>query len=458
MSIRRTAKILSFVALVFAAIVARIRADPERVSVIGSSQPVVWMFNHYATPPDMAGGTRHYELATLLKEYDWNPVIFATAFNHRTGEFDRPSSWSRPLTKKAESGVNFVWLYSTPYADNGAHRYLNMVSFAGTSLIAGIRGSKPAVVIGSSPHLLAAFSAWIVSQWHRVPFVLEIRDLWPDSLVQLGLSNAAIINSLSMIERFLYRRASAIIALTHGIADGIIEKGVSPEKVVLIPNAAKRPRPLDPENRAAERHRRGWQDRTVAIWIGAHGPANGLEHVVDAARLLAHRDDILFAFVGDGPDKSDLTARAVGLHNIEFHDPVPKESVSQILRAADIGILHSRAFHAFTGARPNKLFDYMAAGLPIVCAIPGEALNVVEEAGAGIGAEWENAQSISDGICQLASSPDFRARIGTSGFTHVSHGHSREDTAITLHELLTHITAPSQTSISLSTDYEVRRS
>lgn len=403
----------------------------------------------------MPGLTRHHELASLLKEHGWRTEIYSTPFNHKTSRLDRAVSAQRMVLEQDEQGVPFIWVYSLPYASNGLRRYLNMVSYSAVAVWAGLVRPKPSIIVGSSSHLLAGLSAWLVARRHKLPFVLEVRDLWPDSLVQLGLTNPFVIKPLAVLETFLYRRSVAVIALTEGIRDGVIAKGVPANKVVLIPNATTRPAPLDVRQRTEERRRRHWEGKTVAVWVGAHGPANGLEHVVDAARLLTHRTDIVIAFVGDGPDKGDLMRRSAGLENVEFHDPIPKEQVSDTLRAADIGILHSRAFQAFTGARPNKLFDYMAAGLPIVCALPGEALGLVNEAGAGICAEWENARSIAGAIVKLADCQELRDSLGGSGFRYVAHRHSRENTAVDLNDLLLRLIAQSQASKLVSAKNEV---
>jgi glycosyltransferase involved in cell wall biosynthesis len=140
--------------------------------------------------------------------------------------------------------------------------------------------------------------------------------------------------------------------------------------------------------------------------------------------------------VGDGTDKPKLIAQAKGMRNVQFLEQVPNDAVSPMLRAADIGILHSRAFDAFTGARPNKLFDYMSAGLPIVCAVPGEAFALVQAAESGIEAEWENPSSIAKSITVLADEANLRRRLGSNGHAHVIEKHSREASSVALNRVL----------------------
>jgi glycosyltransferase involved in cell wall biosynthesis len=255
-------------------------------------------------------------------------------------------------------------------------------------------------------------------------------------LVQLGLTSRLVIEPLAMLERFLYARADRVIALTDGIADRIRAKGVPPEKITVIPNAMLRPTPLDTEARNDLRCRLGWDGKVVVVWAGSHNPMNGLDVVVDAARLLQDRADILVVFIGDGSLKNDLVVQASDLRNVEFHDPIPKTEIGAWLRAADIGLLHSRRFEVFTGARPNKLFDYMAAGLAIVSTVPGEAWRLVDEAGAGLAAEWEDPGALADAIRSLADRPELRRAMGAKAFAAVIETHSREATAARLATVL----------------------
>jgi glycosyltransferase involved in cell wall biosynthesis len=389
----------------------------------------LWVVHHNAVSPDMPEASRHWELATLLKEHGWQTTVFSMGFNHKERRYLRPTSPLRPIARRSEQGVDFVWLYTTPYRENDWRRYVSSASFLVTSAIAGsLQSPRPDVVIGVSPHLLSGLAGWVVAKIRRVPFVLEVQDLWPESIVQLGMTNPVIVKPLEWLERFLYHHADHIVSLSEGITGGITARGTAPEKVTLISNAAMRPKPIDKSARNSTRKRMGWIDKTVAIWIGAHGPANGLDVLVDVAQEM--RDDaVRLVLVGDGPAKPALVRAAQGLSNIEFLDPVPKAEVQELLRAADIGIIVHRDTAAVKGVRPNKLFDYMAAGLPILLNLDGEPRRLAEEAGAGVFVEAESAPALVDGLRQLASSPAKREALGASGYETVRTAHSREDTA-----------------------------
>lgn len=398
--------------------------------------PMVWIINQYAVSTDMPGITRHVELGQQLSQYGWTTRIFATAFHHTIASMHHGVSIRRPVRHDVQNGVRFTWIWSTPYRKNGWKRYVNMLSFTGAFLAVGARQKRPDVIVGSSPHLIAGLGAWMMARRYRVPFVFEVRDMWPDMLVQLGLTSPLIIKPLSIIEAHLYRHSHSIIALTDGIADRIAAKGVSRDKLVVIPNSTLRPDPLDEAKRTQRRHSLGWDDKTVLVWAGSHNPMNGLDVVVEAAKLLVDRPDVLIVFIGDGSLKRQLIAQAEGLPNVEFHDPVPKTEIGSWLRAADIGLVHSRRFEVFNGARPNKLFEYMAAGLPIVSTVPGEAWRLIQEADAGVSAHWEDPSSLARAISVLAAAPMARLGMGQRAFAYVSRVHSREETATHLAALL----------------------
>lgn len=424
------------------------RKRTDRASMVNEAEPrsrnrVVWMVNQYAVATNMSGITRHIELGALMRRLDWKTTIFAAAFHHNTASLIRDVSIWHPTQQDEQEGVRFSWLYSTPYRQNGWKRYVNMVSFTATMLANGLvrQRERPDVVIGSSPHLLAGLGAWLIARRYRVPFIFEVRDVWPDMLVQLGLTSPVIIKPLVFVERLLYRRADKIIALTDGIADRIAAKGVSRDKIAVVPNSILRPKSLDDDRRAARRRELGWTDKVIVIWAGSQKPMNGLDVVIDAARELRDREDVLFVLIGDGSLKDQLMEQADGLSNVEFRDPVPKTDVGDWLRAADIGLVHSRRFEVFEGARPNKLFEYMAAGIPIACTVPGEAWRLIDEAGAGVFAEWENPAALAAAISSLANAPERRHWMGRYGFEYVSRRHSREATASQLAELLDRVCA-----------------
>lgn len=399
----------------------------------------LWIIDQYAVPPTQTGFTRQYEHAELLTSYGWQTSIFATPFDHKRRIMTRSVGLRRPVLPRCEEGVEFIWLYTVPYSENDWRRYVNMASFLLFSVLVGFFRQAPSVILASSPHLFTGLAGWLLAKRHRVPFILEIRDLWPESLVQLGLSNQLLIKFLGWLEVFLYKRADLIVALTEGIQSGIKAKGFGSQKITMVPNASLRPSPVDERKRQSRRLELGWEGKTVAIWVGAHGRANGLDVIVEAARKSQRCNGLHFVLVGDGPDKPRLTKSANGLMNIEFIDSVSKSDVEGILRAADIGLLVHRDTLAVKGARPNKLFDYMAASLPIITNMAGEAHRLIDEARCGVYVPAEDSIALAKAAQELHHSPDQRISLGSRGFEHVMNVHSREEMAWRLSGALTKV-------------------
>jgi glycosyltransferase involved in cell wall biosynthesis len=255
-----------------------------------------------------------------------------------------------------------------------------------------------------------------------VPFVFEVRDLWPESIIAAGGSMGLVYHGLDRISRYLYRRADLIICLARGTAEYLERHhAINRRKLVYIPNG------VDPEScPPVEREER---DAFTVIYAGAHGPANGLDLVLLAASKLEHRAEIRFLLVGDGPAKQDLvrSARERGLGNVEFKAPVPKSGMPALLAEADAGLMVLRDAPLFAfGVSPNKLFDYFGASLPVVCNVPGEVAGMVRDAGAGEQAEAGSGVALADAILRMASrTPQERAAMGRSARNWVLREHGR---------------------------------
>lgn len=331
----------------------------------------VLVFNHFAVPRGQPGGTRHVELFADLP--GWTATIIASRLNLSTG---------RPQPRSA----GFVPVRVIPYRRNGISRILNWVSYAVTATLAGLRQPRPDVVYASSPHLLAGLAGWFVATVRRARFILEVRDLWPQVLVDMGQlrETSLVYRALLRLERFLYARAEYVVIMAPGSRAAIEAAGVDPERIRYIPNAAD-PEDFRPTAGRDELRRRYGFTRFTAVYAGAHGPANGLDQLLDAADQV--RDlDVDIVLVGDGVTKSSLVAaaRARNLSNVRFLDPVPKSEVPDLLHAADLGLHVLADVPLFQRAvSPNKLFDYFAAGLPVLTNVPGVVADWVRDAGAG---------------------------------------------------------------------------
>ena len=332
----------------------------------------VLVVNHFAAPKGHPGGTRHVELFSKLSE--WDHLIIASDLNPHSGQrvHDEPGFTVVPVPQ---------------YAANDSRRVLNWLAFAWRSVFVGLKQREVDVVYGSSPHLLSALAAWVIAAIKRAPFVLEVRDIWPQVLVDMGQLRATspVYRVLSMLEGFLYQRATMIVVMAEGSRGILLARGVAASKIRLIPNGADPQDYLPSADREELREQFGFT-RPTAVYVGAHGPANGLELLLDAASEVAELP-LEIVLVGGGVCKQRLIDEAErrSLTNIRFHDPISKESVPDVLAAADVGLHVLADVELFRAAvSPNKVFDYMASGLPVITNCPGVVGDLVDESRCGV--------------------------------------------------------------------------
>ncbi|HHY33948.1 MAG TPA: glycosyltransferase family 4 protein [Firmicutes bacterium] len=438
----------------------------------------IWIVNHYAITPDLPGGTRHYDFAVELAKMGYEVCIFASDVNLALRRHTRLES-GELYREESINGVRFVWVRAATYQKNDWRRVWNMLSFALNVFRVGVRlRGSPKAVIGSSPHPFAALVAWVISKIKHSRFLLELRDLWPQVLIDMGgmAEHSVPARILRLLERFLYRVAAKIIVLASGSREYLLHRGVPSDKIVYIPNgvyltnfqvressgpvlvesarnciqeqeadqetvhaASAASEETMPPQQSAARRKFGFARFTV-VYTGAHGPANALETILGAAQILRSRNDVEFVLVGDGPAKGALVREAAnrGLDNVRFMDPIPKENIPSLLGAADAAVITLRAVDAFSyGISPNKLFDYMAAAKPVICAVPGEIARLVTDNGAGIAVEPENPMALAHAVEQLVNMGDAeRAAMGHRGRLLVEHDFSREKLARRLARLV----------------------
>lgn len=399
----------------------------------------IWMMNHYAVHPILPGQTRHFEFACELAGRGHQVRLWSSSFLHDQGRFVTPAE-KVEVMQNIPPGVSLEWVWSFPHHTNDFRRIVNMFSYAGLAAAKGLARERPDVVIASSPHLLTGFAGWLAGAAKRTTFILEVRDLWPETLEVMDEkdSNSMTIKSLNKLAGFLYRKSVVIISLTEGIRERLIKKGIPPEKVIFIPNGIHQK--FFRVNRSREQVRRdlSFGDKFVCLYIGSHGPAKKLDTMVEAANILRARTEILFVLVGGGAEKNNLVglAQRLQLDNIRFLDPVPKSDIPDILNAADLFILCSRDNELFRGARPNKLFEYLAAGKPVVCAIDGEVRGIVEGNGAGVYAEPEDPEAMAQAVEYLYRHPELFAEIEKNARKYAFEHCSREKLALELEKAI----------------------
>ena len=382
----------------------------------------VWLVNHYALPPSEPGGTRHYAIARELIRGGHDVMILASSFSHATGA--QITCTRGKLSTFARCGdVPFLLLHTPAYHCNMT-RLWNMCVFAFEVWWGlGCRGmAKPDIVIGSSLTLFAAFAASRLARRLGVPFVLEIRDLWPQTLIDMGMRphHPAII-AFGIIERYLYRNSDKIVTLLPNASEYMVSRGARSNDITWIPNGVDMDLMAPPEAPAP-------RDLFTVMYAGSHGLSDALDSVVDAAAILNKEAPgrFCFRFIGDGPIKRELRRRVQikRIANVIFDDPVPKREVFAKLKDADAFIITTKKTELYRyGISPNKLHEYMAAARPTIFS-GNSHNNPIAEAAAGITVAPEDPIAIADAVKILAAmSIDERWHMGLRARRYVEEHH-----------------------------------
>jgi glycosyltransferase involved in cell wall biosynthesis len=392
----------------------------------------IWMLNHYAHPPDSPGGTRHFDFARELVKQGHQVSIFASSFEHRTRKEERLTK-NQCYRREEFNGVGFIWVRTFPYhKGNDWRRVLNMLSYSFRVVPLGLRLKEtPDVILASSPHPFAGLSGWLLAKLKRTKFVFEVRDLWPQSLVEIGgySNKSLVVKLLRVLEKFLYRRAKKIVVLPPNALEYIKKLGIPGDKVVHISNGvspetfsrseAGLPEALDKTIASLKS-----EGKLLVVYTGAHGIANALDTIMEAARLIQDRgiDKVHFLMVGEGPEKEGLMRKAKDwkLSNISFHEAIAKESIPVLLKASDIAVLSWRRSSLYEyGLSANKLWDYMFCAKPIAWAINTLA-DPVAETNCGLTVPAEDAEAMAQAIVKLSGlSDNERREMGKRGHDYV---------------------------------------
>lgn len=406
----------------------------------GLNMKQVWILNHYAQEPGGAGGTRHFHLAEHLFEFGWQGTVIAASVELNTGR--QRLAPQETLRYEKIQGVPFLWVRTPEYEGNGGGRIMNMLAYTWNVLKKRTTSElpRPHVVIGSSVHPLAAVAGMILARRFKVPFIFEVRDLWPRSLIDVGRlrEDQLLTRILYKIELWLYRRASRIIVLLPKAWEYICPLGIPKERVVWIPNGVDLS--LFPRAKAVKAS--SSRDFTL-MYFGAHGHANGLDNILSAMQYVNNSPfgkNIRLRMVGNGPLKSALVdkAKKMGLTNISFEPPVPKSQVPMLAAQADAFVISVRDLPNLYryGISMNKLFDYLAAERPIL--ISSDAVNnPVAEAEAGFSVPADRPELLADAILKVARIPlEERQRMGRAGREYVEKNHSFQQLAAKLSVVL----------------------
>lgn len=391
--------------------------------------------SQYFPPEAGATQTRAYEMTQAWVNLSHKVTILTEFPNHPSGLI--PPSYRGKFFERSElNGIEVVrsWVKASP-VKNFSNRMLFYLTYMITASIAGVflARDKYDFIYASSPPLFVGGAALFLSAIKRIPLVFEVRDLWPESAVALGeLSNRYAISLATWLEKACYRKAVQVVVVTRGIYNRLAERGIPTDKLRFVPNGANTDLfTFHPDGRERVRRELALDQKFVAIYAGIHGLAQGLETVLDAARILQTVPDIHILMIGDGPKKAEIQSLAASynLPNLTLLPEKPREIIPDYLSAADVALIPLKKANIFMGALPSKIFDAWACARPVLLSIDGEAREVVENVNGGIFIPPEDPAKMAEALISLRDSPLGRQSMGENGQYYTRQNHSRASLA-----------------------------
>jgi glycosyltransferase involved in cell wall biosynthesis len=398
----------------------------------------ITFLTHYFPPEVGAPQARLYELAKRLNDAGDTVTVVTGMPNYPTGVI-QSGYRGRFAMEERMDGVRVLrrWVFATPNS-GFFKRILNHLSFVLSSLTAIRKVGPTDVIFVESPPLPIGLAALVFSRLKNAPYVFNVSDIWPQSAIELGmLRNPIAIRVAEMLERHFYRKAARVTVPTPGMVARLAARGIPREKLVWLTNGVDtdtyRPQPPDPEFA----RKLGLDGHKVFLYAGTHGLAQGLDVVLEAAKLTDDRD-ILYVLAGEGADKAALVAKAAseGITNVRFLPNQPKSSMPALLNIAYAAIITLKPLDLFRSALPSKMFESMAVGKPIVASLWGEAADMVQTAGCGVVAEPGDAPALHAAVEALAEDPGRARKMGDVGRDYVIEHFNRKKIAERLRELL----------------------
>jgi lipopolysaccharide/colanic/teichoic acid biosynthesis glycosyltransferase len=403
----------------------------------------VLIFHQYYLMPGEAGGSRFNEMARLWRQEGHRVTVVAGNVQYATGAKPAKYRW-KWLAREDDEGVT-VWRchVSSLYGRGALGRAWAFLTFILSASTAALVAGRADAVIATSPPLFVVIPGWIAARLRAAPWVFEVRDLLPEGLVTLGIlqRNSLTTRLMFRLEAWACRTATKINVLTPAFREDIVRRGLAPEeKVSVISNGADDDTFQPGPKNNTVRERFGWTGKFVAMYTGAHGPANDLDRLLEAAERLREHPDILLVSVGDGPERERLERETLarGIRNLCFTGAQPKSAMPEMINSADVGLAMLRATPTYKTVYPNKVFDYMACGRPVVLAIDGAARQLVcDEAQAGVFVTPEDGDCLARAILDLSRQPERCALMGERGRAWVVNNVSRKALARRYLETLT---------------------
>ena len=392
-------------------------------------------------PPEMgAPAARASELARHWVEAGHEVSVLTGFPNHPTGVV--PEKW-RPRLRRLtyNETINGISVYRTwlwPLPNRKAHeRMRNYSSFCISAALRGLTLPRPDVVIASSPQLLVGLSGWWISFTRQIPFVFEVRDLWPESLTAVGVSgeDSLLHHALAKVAGFLYEKANLIVVVSPAFKEHLISRWRVPEeKIAIVENGVETAlfAPAAESVTNPIRHELAAEQKFLVCYIGTMGNAHGLETLLDAAaKLQSQNPNVLFLLIGEGAEKEKVKALAQlrGLTNVKFLDQQPREKIPGFISASDACLVLLKKTEVFKTVIPTKMLEFMSCARPVILGVDGQARQIVEEAGAGLVIEPENSRALVAAIDQLNANQELGKKLGQQAREYIIRNFSRSSTA-----------------------------
>lgn len=394
----------------------------------------ILFLSHYFPPEGNAPASRTYENARRWVADGHQVTVITCAPNCPEGVVYKGYA-NKLYQRERVDGIDVrrVWTYIA--ANEGTvRRIVNYVSYMVSAFIFSFFVKRPDVIIATSPQFFCGWAGVLVSFFRRIPFILEIRDIWPESIVAVGaMNNPRLVRFLERLEKIMYASAKHIVTVGEGYRQRLIEKGVPGERISVVMNGVNRSlfNPRAPDETLKQQY--NVTNKFVCSYSGTIGMACGLRVVLDAARSLKERGigDVGFMLIGDGASRKELEAAALEmrLDNVVFTGRQPKEMMPEFLGISDVCLVHLRKTDLFTTVMPSKIFEAAGMAKPIINGVGGFAAEFIQKAGAGINIEPENSGELVEALLRFRQDPVLRKTCGASGRDYVISHYDRDKLA-----------------------------
>jgi glycosyltransferase involved in cell wall biosynthesis len=382
----------------------------------------ILFLSHYFPPEVNAPATRTYEHCRQWVKDGHQVTVITCAPNHPQGRVYEGYR-NRLYQHETQDGISVVRVWTFITANEGFFkRTLNYISYMCAAAVVSLFLPKADVVLSTSPQFFNGLAGYIVSRLRRIPWVLEIRDLWPESIVAVGaIRSPAIIQMLEWIERFAYCKADRIVPVTDSFRAYMLNKGIEASKIVVVKNGVDLAQytPLDGANSLADDL--GVRGKFVVSYFGTHGMAHHLETILHAAQRLSSSKHIVFLMVGDGAERQALVRmrETMALDNVMMLDQQPKSRMRQLWALSSVSLVLLKKSDLFKTVIPSKIFESLAMAKPIILGVEGESAELIEAAQAGICIQPEQADELASRVLELSENPELCRQLGENGRKYV---------------------------------------